>query len=332
MTAADDTFGAWFIGNQFSITAFGFLLLQCWIFIWKKESLVLKLVVSLALILGFLHIFLISHALYHYLITSIGNPEVFTSIVWSFKAEQWVSEANITLSHLFYIFRIYSIRKSFILPGVLLFLTLSHTALDLTASGIVTVSEGLADAAVDSNVTARLAQTGIALDLTIDIIVMLAMFHFFYTSHTEVKSTQNLLHKLTLYTFASGSLTVVANIIILVTYLSIPNTEIFSGITFVLPHLYSNCLLAILNSRSHLRASYGTAGDTSQSDVSSDKPPVNVSLPVFVVQKESASSTTKVSEHFSHGTCSFGLGSMVEDSTGSQMPGPEENVDEAFAI
>jgi hypothetical protein len=73
------------------------------------------------------------------------------------------------------------------------------------------------------------------MDLTIDVIVMFAMFHFFHKNRTGFKAwcsylwsfsgylwlipkpcrTQGLMNRLAMYTFASGSITVIANAVIL---------------------------------------------------------------------------------------------------------------------
>ncbi|GJJ15412.1 hypothetical protein Clacol_009688 [Clathrus columnatus] len=172
-------------------------------------------------LLGFLLVFLTSHALYHYLVTSIGNPAGLTQLIWSFNAEPWVSEATVTLTHL-----------SYILCAVLLIMTIAHTVVDLLAAGFGLSNSGLAAI----KLSAQLAQTGLSLDLALDIIIMLSMFHFFYTNRTHIKSTQSLLNKLAFYTFASGSLTVVANAVILAMFVTLPTTQIYSGASFVLPH------------------------------------------------------------------------------------------------
>ncbi|KIJ25992.1 hypothetical protein M422DRAFT_273004 [Sphaerobolus stellatus SS14] len=277
MANVNDTFGSWFVGVEVSLVAFGFSILQCWLFFqqWRKERFILKLVVALTLVLGFVLVFLTSHALYYYLVTSITNPAALKEIIWSFKAEPWVSEAIVTLTHLFYILRIFFINKSYILCGVLIILTFSHTVLDYVAAGLELSVTGLAA----EDLTARLAEAGLSLDLVTDVIIMFAMFHFFYTSRTQVKSTQNLLNKLAMYTFASGFITVVANAVILATFLTQPTSQIYSGASFVLPHLYSNCLLAVLNSRKSLRDRYDTGTIVGGGSSSLPGP----SLPVFTL-------------------------------------------------
>lgn len=258
MTATtDDTFGALFVGNEISLAAFGFLLLQYWNFChnWKEESLAVRFIVSFSLILGILLIVLTSHTNYHYLISSMGNHKALTDIVWSLKAEPWISEAVVTLTHTFYAGKIYYMQRSYALSGLLLFLTLTHTGLVLGMGGIALSAKEFGTVKTHST-TVGLTSASLSIGLLLDIIIAFAMFHFFHNNRSEIKSTQSLLNKLTLYTFASGLLTVVSNAVILATYLSKPNAQIYTGASFVLPHLYSNCLLAMLNSRANLRARY----------------------------------------------------------------------------
>ncbi|KAF8502481.1 hypothetical protein JB92DRAFT_828921 [Gautieria morchelliformis] len=128
-------------------------------------------------------------------------------------------------------------------------MTLAHCVLDLAASAFELSIAGLAP----NGLTQRLSSAGLGLDLAIDVIVMCSMFRFFYQNRPGSKSTRSLINRLAMHTFASGALTVVANAVILATFITRPKSQIYSGASFVLPHLYANCLLAVLNARESLR-------------------------------------------------------------------------------
>jgi len=234
MGAIDDTFGAWFVGMQVATVAFGFSILQTWIFFqrWDTEQLHLKILVTTVFALGFALVFLTSHGLYHYLVSSVGNPGALMEIVWSFKAEPWVSEALVVVTHCFYTGRIFYLNRNYAIFVLLALLTLGHCVLEFVASGVELSISGIAA----GDLTERLASAGLGIDLTIDVIVMFSMFHFFHQNRTGFRATRSLLNRLAMYTFASGSLTVIANAVILSMFITKPQTQIYSGASFVQPH------------------------------------------------------------------------------------------------
>ncbi|KAF8511262.1 hypothetical protein BU17DRAFT_69701 [Hysterangium stoloniferum] len=222
MSVFDDTFGAWFVGMEVSNVAFGFAMLQIWIFCqnWQSEPLILKFVVVLVLVLSFLLVFLTSHGMYYYLVTSIGDLAALSDIVWyelsgllrrsdnnvayrSFKAEPWISvDRRLTLLN------------------------------DLWKLSIITGGNGY------------------------DCPSFLFGANFLHCLWIANRRTKELMNRLTLYTFASGFLTVVGSAVVLSLLITKPTTQTYSGASFVLPHLYANCLLALLNSRRSLRENY----------------------------------------------------------------------------
>ncbi|KIJ46920.1 hypothetical protein M422DRAFT_249665 [Sphaerobolus stellatus SS14] len=184
------------------------------------------------------------------------------------------------------------------------------------------------------------------------------MFHFFYTSRTQVKSTQNPLNKLAIYTFASGFITVVANAVILATFLTQPSSQIYSGASFVLPHckhsiralrnnhisflfplfhrifkLSSGCICS-LNSRKRLRDRYdtGTIGGGGSSSLPAPFLPVfTLSLSQGMTARDTDS--PGASELFLMGNTK-GEPKRAEKYVGDQIRSINESVgnDGAFAV
>ncbi|KZV82159.1 hypothetical protein EXIGLDRAFT_730124 [Exidia glandulosa HHB12029] len=263
MGAVDDSFGAWYIGQQFATLLLGVSILQTWMF-WtnsERDPAHLKALVIFLLVLGLGFNALVSAGLYHFLVSSIGNPEAMMEVPWTLKAEPFLSAANVFIVQWFYAFRLFRLTRNYALLIVVMLLGASQLA---TGYAAAVFQLGLTGTIVSGTAQKNLACASLAVDLVVDAIITAAMVHFLRTHRTGIKSTESLMNTLTNYTLASGFSTFVCSCVILGTYVALPDTQIYSGISFLLPHLYTNSLLALLNARRSLRHR-STVGRTSES-------------------------------------------------------------------
>lgn len=121
---------------------------------------------------------------------------------------------------------------------------------------------------VSPELSKHLALVALSCDVATDLIIMISMFYFLRTQRTGTKLTDQLLNTLTAYTLASGFLTCITSAICLAFYVAKPKTQIYSGISFALPHLYTNSLLSLLNARQFLRDKRHTHKFDSQEPIS----------------------------------------------------------------
>jgi hypothetical protein len=292
LTIIDTTFGALFVGLQFSTLLYGISILQAWIFFQSpnKEPMVLRILVGTIMVIGLFLTIIMTHGIYFFLVSTIGNPALLSQIPWSLKAEAFVNSSIIVIVQAFYGFRLFYLNRSYTLLAIIMFLALGQWITGWTSAGFETTLSGTL---VSADLTKKIASASIAGDLACDTVIMVSMFYFLHTHRTGVKSTETLMHKLVIYTLASGFLTFVGAAATLICYLAMPQNQIFSSIAFILPHLYSNALLAVLNSRQNLR-------DRCLS-VNSTGPPS--SMPVF--KKTTITSTTEsMSDQLALGTIS----------------------------
>ncbi|SJL15377.1 uncharacterized protein ARMOST_18872 [Armillaria ostoyae] len=84
-----------------------------------------------------------------------------------------------------------------------------------------------------------------------DLVIALMMYYYLQKSRaaTSVSSTASRLLSLMRIVLMSGLATSACSLLTLITYIVWPNTLIFLGIKFVVPKLYINSLLAMLNYR-----------------------------------------------------------------------------------
>ncbi|KAH9923969.1 uncharacterized protein BXZ73DRAFT_103701 [Epithele typhae] len=71
-------------------------------------------------------------------------------------------------------------------------------------------------------------------------------------NRSGIKQTNNILNKLILYTMTTGLLTTIFNLFALIMALAVPDTFIWIGVEIVTIRLYTNSVLAVLNTRQSL--------------------------------------------------------------------------------
>ncbi|KAG1879066.1 hypothetical protein F4604DRAFT_1998644 [Suillus subluteus] len=115
------TFGALFIGVVLAAVLFGVTIVQVFIYFQTHSGTGItfyKLVVILLWILDALHLALIIHFVYFYLVINYANISALTEVVWSSKLQSVVAVLSIFVEHLLYVHRIWIVSKgrSKILP------------------------------------------------------------------------------------------------------------------------------------------------------------------------------------------------------------------------
>jgi len=96
----------------------------------------------------------------------------------------------------------------------------------------------------------------------VDFVVASSLCYLFATSRTGFSSTDSVLTKLIIYTINTGCLTSVVSIAGIITCATMPGTFIFLGIEFLIPKLYVNSFLALLNARYYLQSTAGTVNSS----------------------------------------------------------------------
>ncbi|KAG1861753.1 hypothetical protein DFJ58DRAFT_725596 [Suillus subalutaceus] len=109
-----NTFGALFIGVIIAAVLFGVTIVQVFIYFQTHSGTGItfyKLVVILVWILDALHLALIIHYVYFYLVINYANISALTEIVWSCKLQPVVVVLSIFMDHVLYIHRIWTVSK-----------------------------------------------------------------------------------------------------------------------------------------------------------------------------------------------------------------------------
>ncbi|KAA1476147.1 hypothetical protein DENSPDRAFT_843047 [Dentipellis sp. KUC8613] len=95
----------------------------------------------------------------------------------------------------------------------------------------------------------------LSLCVFVDIINTVGLCYFLWTRKSGLRSTNEIVEKLIIWTVETGLVTTVAALLMLITSRALPDTSVWICISVFYAKLYSNSLLASLNGRTFLRRS-----------------------------------------------------------------------------
>ncbi|EPQ54073.1 hypothetical protein GLOTRDRAFT_139474 [Gloeophyllum trabeum ATCC 11539] len=287
------TFGAAYVGSMAALILYGITTLQAYFYflsyprdgggtkllvtsLWYANPcvhVVLKITdLILYRALDTLHVILISHAMYHYLITNYANPLALQNGTWSLYTSVGLNQslskgghsshrAGIVVfdNHPYFSFftkRIYDLSRSRgprlqrSLTTITAFLVAGHFAF-----GIETVAELFIKKKLSriSEITLNSALPFALLAVLSDILVAGALCGLLWHERSQFRDTNELINQLIKWAINRCLLTCILAIVEIVVFAVNPKDFWFLAIDFVIGKLYANSLLATLNSRKSLK-------------------------------------------------------------------------------
>ncbi|KAK0442490.1 uncharacterized protein EV420DRAFT_1076177 [Desarmillaria tabescens] len=205
--------------------------------------------VAIIWILDALHVALSTHAIYHYFVDLFGDYVELFHIVWSFKLQLLICMVMIIWVEALYAVRLWRLGSHF--NRIISWIVILTVAVALGA-GIFSVydaysiSNFLLIPSIKGSICALFAVAA-----TSDFIIAFSMCYYLHKSReaSAFSSTSDMLYGLMRLVIISGLATSACSLLTLITYLAWQNSLIFLGVDLILPKLYVNSLLAMLNSR-----------------------------------------------------------------------------------
>ncbi|KAK0203245.1 hypothetical protein DFS33DRAFT_972853 [Desarmillaria ectypa] len=228
------TLGAIYIGATIAAIFYGITILQTVIYYRQDpdDPWLFRYAIALLWILDTLHVALSTHALYFYLIESFGKYSALLTIIWSFPLQLLINMLIVLGVHILYAIRIWKLGRHF------------HTVLPRFIFVTVAISFGAGLYVIYDTYT-----LSSFVDISTIKVSIYTVFSTIGKSMTSFSSTTKVIVGLTRLVLISGLATSVSSLFILVAYIAWPDTLIFVAADFILPKLYINSLLAMLNSR-----------------------------------------------------------------------------------
>ncbi|PBK66684.1 hypothetical protein ARMSODRAFT_959823 [Armillaria solidipes] len=245
------TLGAVYIGATIAAVFYGITILQTVIYYkqYPNDPWLFRYSVAVLWILDTLHIAISTHALYFYLVESFGNYLHQFEIIWSFPLQLLVNMLIVVGVQALYAVRIWKFGRNFhaVLPW---FIFLAVAASFATGIYVIydtyTLSSFFDLPTISTSIYVVFSTLAGA-----DFCIAATMCFYLHkgTTMTGFSSTIKIVVGLMRLVVISGLATSACSLFTLIVYIAWPNSLIFIAVDFILPKLYINSLLAMLNAR-----------------------------------------------------------------------------------
>ncbi|KAG1753548.1 uncharacterized protein EDB91DRAFT_1242531 [Suillus paluster] len=258
-----NTFGALFIGAILAAVLFGLSNVQVFLYFQTHGSTGItfhKLVVIWLWIFDALHLALIIHSIYYYLVINYANISALTEIVWSFKLQIVIDVILIYGAHVMYAYRIWIVSKgrSRTLPTIVCVIVVLVSGPGIAAAWSIYQCHVFTDLLRIEWATFMALGTITCVDL----IVASSLCYLLAASRTGFSNTDSFITKLMAYTINTGCLTSLFSLTTMITCAVMPRNFVFLGLEFLVTKLYVNSFLALLNAPYYLQAGANTTNSS----------------------------------------------------------------------
>ncbi|KAJ8583379.1 hypothetical protein M405DRAFT_513577 [Rhizopogon salebrosus TDB-379] len=251
-----NTFGAMFIGAILATILFGLSNVQALTYFQTHTSKDTRITFFKLIIMGLwtldaLHLALIIHCVYYYLVTNYAKFDALVEVVWSGKLRIAFDTFTVWVIHFMYAYRVWIVSTG------------RSRVLSIIVGIIVILSSGVAIFATVEVYKCRLLTdfTGIewstlmylSVITFVDFVIASSLCYFLATSRTGFSSTDSFLTKLMIYTINTGCLTSMCSMATLIACVVMPNNFVWMAIEFLVTKLYVNSFLALMNARYYLQ-------------------------------------------------------------------------------
>ncbi|KDR73254.1 hypothetical protein GALMADRAFT_251847 [Galerina marginata CBS 339.88] len=246
--ALDNTMGAMMIGVIVSAVLHGITLLQAFMYFtnYKKDVWYLKALVLTTVSFDAIHLAMISHAVYHYVVSDFHNPDSLRFLTWTVLMEALFTGVNGGIVQTFYALRVFRLSKrNYLLTGIIVFLILATVG-----CGTVWVILSMQFKTYKQLLTiSPLTITINALSTAADVTIAASLCLMLHRSRTGFKRSDNIINKLIIFIVNTGVLTTCCAVSSLICLIASPNSLIYATFYFCIGRFYTNSFLATLNAR-----------------------------------------------------------------------------------
>lgn len=244
-------FGAVLIGATLASALFGATTMLFFVYYrrYSQDRWFYRLSLAILWILDVLHFVLALHILHFYLVDSLGDVLALSKMVWSFKLDFSTHLATTVGVDLVCVIRLCILGRYFhrIVPWILSFVFAGAvTVMVVLIYEVYTISKFSQFSDIS-----RIMDGALVVGAVVDLTICLAMSFYLFKSREIILSsgTSGRLIVLLRLVLMSGLAQTAASILILVAFLTLPDTLIFVAIAFPVPRLYIISLLTMLNAR-----------------------------------------------------------------------------------
>lgn len=253
-----DGFGCILIAGLISAMLYGITILQTYIYYMTHcsgDASIVKFLVAATCILDTLHVSFTCHLLYYYLITNYGVPASLEYVVWSFPASALVNLLVIVVVQFFFAHKIYrlcrrEIRWLVTVPIILLVLAQYGFGMVVVVLMFVDTNTSILTRTWYYSVTPSAATVSAA-----EVLITMSLCILLYDggSYSTCPRAKRLVNTLIIYAVNRCLLALLVSLGVLAVNVD-QQASWTMGLDLIVGKLYTNSLLASLNTREYLRS------------------------------------------------------------------------------
>ncbi|KAG1836395.1 hypothetical protein DFJ58DRAFT_749796 [Suillus subalutaceus] len=280
MSGTAMTIGPAVVGSMIASYLFGCSTMQTYTYCkrFPGDRRAFQILVAAVTILTFAHIICTLYWTWTLTVTGCEDPDGVTIFSSSRDANLILTPLISTLVQMFFIYRLFKLSGSKTVAafcGILSMLNLTGTLVDAVGALSISANRTAQNARNWLTITTLVAATVCDLITTIGLVYVLQRER----RRTTVHQTHNIADRLTLWAIETGLATSMSAVLVLVFFCVMRNTFFWAAIYDVLADVYTNSLLAALNSRKttrirDTRVIEFSAGRDTPSDPVSEKPEI----------------------------------------------------------
>jgi hypothetical protein len=249
--AMDGTLGALAIGSFVSCFFFGITCVQLYLYTQRfpNDRLYYKLLVFWSWLIDAVQTAFTAHVVYFFTVTHYADPTVLTTAPYTLCSMSILEAFVGGPVEIFFAMRVYKLSEGSlvgkIVTGLIVVTAVVHAALGISFSAITYAHPDILywKTNLEWDSTAGLTCAAVC-----DVIIAFAMVFFLRSRRTVFAQSKSLVNQLMAYSIESGALTSVCAVAVVITFLTSDSLASL-GLLFFLPKLYTNSLMAMLNSR-----------------------------------------------------------------------------------
>ncbi|KAF8258896.1 hypothetical protein EI94DRAFT_1790796 [Lactarius quietus] len=252
--------GAAFVGLLINHLLFGLEIVQACKYYstyWNRDQRAFKIFVAFLLVVDTLSTSMCAYGVYWHLILNFGNLESVESRVWATNLQPLFSAIPSFAVQLYYVRRTYLVSQSIICPIVVVPLILGGTFFSLYFTIKVIILGNKV------HVATWLPCLSMGTTVFADIVITGTMCWTLYHKRTGFARTDSMITTLIVNTINSVLLLTTLGIAMIINYAVGPTNMIWEALFWVASKCYINSLLAMLNTRDHIRGRLATDNDLS---------------------------------------------------------------------
>jgi len=243
------TMGATYLGAMGAAVLYGCTNVQTYLYLksYPDDRLFQKRAVAVLWLLDTLHMALTIIEVWHYLIDSVGNYAALLDITWSYKLQILVSILLIAAIQFAYAVRLWKLGSSYTRIwawALTLILVIGYSAVITFLVKMYSVSTFLQLSQLRWEILVSFAMSTLN-----DFVLSAGICHLLSLRQTTFAQTKSMIWVIMCYAVISGMITSICSLASLITCALMPHNLIFQSIEFLLPKLYFNSYLAMLNAR-----------------------------------------------------------------------------------